>query len=191
MGKLLFMLAEELCLQCLDKLSLCILSRQSSTGSLEESSAFAHAALSHFAPACATEQIYFHVEICCLIFCFPSPTHKSPPAEPMNLEHSQELHGSYGIWTTWDCITRRVIMPLMSARKTNDFSAVVSEEEVTTHLVTTTVLVLASTRQSWFGANVPGTITPLPGTHLALQGLHFCILRRALGPRCLCLIGMT
>lgn len=59
-------------------------------------------------------------------------------------------------------------MPLMSTRKNNDFSAVVSEEEVTTHLVTTTVLVLASTRQSWFGANVPGTITPLPDTHLAL-----------------------
>lgn len=55
MGKLLFMLAEELCLQCLDKSSLCILSRWSSMGSLEESSAFAHAALSHSAPACATE----------------------------------------------------------------------------------------------------------------------------------------
>lgn len=55
MGKLLFMLAEELCLQCLDKLSLCILSRLSSMGSLEESSAFAQAALGHFTPACAKE----------------------------------------------------------------------------------------------------------------------------------------
>lgn len=55
MGKLLFMLAEELSLQCLDKLSLCILSRYSSMGNSEESSAFAHAGSSHFAPACAAE----------------------------------------------------------------------------------------------------------------------------------------
>lgn len=81
------------------------------------------------------------MEICCLILCFPFLTHKSPPVEPMKLEHSQELHGSYGIWTTWEFITRKVTVPLMSARKNNDFSAMVSEEAVTTHLVTT-VLVL-------------------------------------------------
>lgn len=100
------------------------------------------------------------MEICCLILCFPFPTHKSPPVELMKLEHSQELHGSYGIRTTWNFITRKVIMPLMSARKNNDFSAAVSEEEVTTHLVTT-VLVLRAGLELMFLVSLHHSQAPI------------------------------
>lgn len=122
-------------------------------GSLEESSAFAHAALSQLTPAFATEQIYIHVEMCYLILCFPFPTHKSPSVAPMKLGHSWEVHGSYGTQTAWDFAMRRAIVALISASRDDDSSAVDSGEEGPTYFREAVLPFLSSTGQGWFWTN--------------------------------------